>query len=316
MRNLATILCWGGFVGMVMSHGGLAMGNGNNDVLECTAAYVEYNYEMALTLCSRALLSGDLSDQQTANALNTRGAVYVGKGDYDKAVHDLDEAIRLKPESATAYSNRGNAHSGNGEYDRAIQDFNQAIRLKPDDEAAYVGRATTYANKGEHNLAIRDYDHAIRLNPNAIYVSLWRAQVQFEIGRFSDAADALGKLVNAHPEFAEGPLWLFLAQRRAGDTADDALKAHAKALDLEKWPGPVIRFFLGQISLDAARAGALAPDAKTPRFQSCEAAFYVAELDLTSGRAKPAKAGFQHVIDSCSKSYVVVRIAKLELGRM
>jgi len=316
MRNLAVILRWGAFVGMVFSHVGLAMANGNGDVLECTAALLQQDYDTALTSCSRALQSGDLSDQQAANALTTRGAVYVGKGEYDKAIQDLDKAIRLDPDYAGAYDNRGTAYLGKGEYDRAIQDFDQAIRLNADDEVAYVGRARTYANQGKYDRAIQAYDQALRLNPNSAYDSLWKAQVLFELARFNDAVDALETVVSANPEFAEGALWLFLAQRRAGNSADDALDAHAKAFDLEKWPGPVVRLFLGQISRDAARAAALDTDAQTARLQSCEAAFFIAELDLVSRQAEAAKFGFQHVIEDCPKAYVAARVAKAELDRM
>lgn len=307
--------CWfrATLAAIVIGYGGLAMADGNGDYLECVAAVLQDHYDKALAPCTRALQSGDLSDQQTVNALSTRGIIYVFKGNYDKAIQDLDEAIRRNPDDAEAYVNRGIAYVAKGEYNRAIQDFDQAIRLKPDDDAAYGGLASAYANQGDYDRAIQAYDQTLRLSPNSAYNSLWRAKLLFELARFSDVADALETLVNAHPEFTEGALWLSLAQRRAGDSAADALEARAKALDLEKWPGPVIRLFLGQISRDALQAAARDPDTET---QSCDAAFYIAELDLISGQTESAKSGFQHVIDSCPKSYSVSRIAKAELGRM
>ena len=62
------------------------------------------------------------------------------KGEYDHAIADLDQAIRLKPDFADAYFSRGLAYSDKGDYDRAITDFDQAIRLKPDAAYAYNGR--------------------------------------------------------------------------------------------------------------------------------------------------------------------------------
>ena len=41
------------------------------------------------------------------------------------------EAIRLEPKSALAYNNRGVAWSVKKDYDRAIADFTEAIRLDP-----------------------------------------------------------------------------------------------------------------------------------------------------------------------------------------
>jgi tetratricopeptide (TPR) repeat protein len=154
------------FAGMIIGHAGPAMADGNGDFGECLAAFFRHDYDTALALCSQALESGDLSNSQTANALNARGLVYAaGKGDYDKA-------IRLKPDYADAYNDRSGAYSGKGEYNRAIQDFDQAIRLEPDDDSAYVGRASAYADQGEYDRAVQGFDQAIRLDPNSTYAPL------------------------------------------------------------------------------------------------------------------------------------------------
>jgi tetratricopeptide (TPR) repeat protein len=47
-----------------------------------------------------------------------------------------------------------------GEYDRAIEDFDQVIRLNPDYLWAYLKRAAAYNAKGDYDRAIRDYDRA------------------------------------------------------------------------------------------------------------------------------------------------------------
>jgi tetratricopeptide (TPR) repeat protein len=66
--------------------------------------------------------------------------VYGNKGEYDRAIADFTEAIRLDPKLATAYSNRGLAYEKKGGYDRAIADFNQAIRLNPNDALSLCRR--------------------------------------------------------------------------------------------------------------------------------------------------------------------------------
>jgi lipoprotein NlpI len=308
---------WGALIGLIIGHAGLAMADGHGDALNCVAAYFNKDYDTALALCTRAVQSGDLSNEQAAHALNDRGAVYSdGEGDYDKAIQDYDQAIRLLPDYEGAYNNRGNAYARKGDYDRAMQDFNQAIRLNPDHDSPYLGRAGVYDDQGEHDRAMQDLDHAIRLHPNAPFPSLWRAQVLFELARFSDAVGALQVLVDADPTFADGVLWLTLAQRRAGYSADAGLKVHAQALDLEKWPGPVVRFYLGQITRDALEEIVGDPNPNTAKRQSCEATFYIAELDLVSKQVEAAKPGFQHVIDSCPKVSAVARAAKAELSRM
>jgi lipoprotein NlpI len=309
---------WVAFTGIVLGHAGLAEADGKSDLGGCFVAYFQNDYDTALTLCTRALESGDLAPDETIRALNNRGAVYSeGKGKYDLAIHDYDRVIHLKPDNANAYNNRGTAYLGKGDYDRAIQDYSQAIRLDPSDDAAYLGRAAAYSSQGAYQPALEDLDQAIRLSPSSSYASLQRGYVLFELARFGDAAAAFEKYVRDNPEVPDGVLWLAMTQRRAGKSDDDVLRVQAKALDLQKWPGPVVRLYLGEISQDALRAVAAAdPDPVNAKLHSCGAAFYIAELDLVSGQAEAAKTGFQHVIDECPKRHVGIRVAKAELGRM
>jgi tetratricopeptide (TPR) repeat protein len=59
--------------------------------------------------------------------LINRGRSYNSKGAYDRALQDLDEAIRIDPKMAVAYNNRGLAFTNKGDPDRGIRDFNEAI---------------------------------------------------------------------------------------------------------------------------------------------------------------------------------------------
>jgi tetratricopeptide (TPR) repeat protein len=54
-----------------------------------------------------------------------------------------------------------------GEYDKAIADYTEAIRLNPNDAHAFYNRGLARAKKNELNEAIEDYTKAIRLDPSA-----------------------------------------------------------------------------------------------------------------------------------------------------
>jgi tetratricopeptide (TPR) repeat protein len=101
-----------------------------------------------------------------AAAYNNRGIAYYNKKDYDREIADYTQAIRLDPDYAPAYYNRGIAYNNKGDYDRAIADCTQAIRLDPDYAKAYYNRGNAYYYKGDYDRAITDYDQAIRLNPD------------------------------------------------------------------------------------------------------------------------------------------------------
>ena len=65
------------------------------------------------------------------SAYHGRGLAWHQKREYDKAIADYDEAIKLDPKNALAYSNRGDAWRMKGEYDKAIADYGEAIKLDP-----------------------------------------------------------------------------------------------------------------------------------------------------------------------------------------
>ena len=94
------------------------------------------------------------------------GLLHDNKGDYDRAIADLEQAIRLDPKDTEAYIRRGNAYNHKGDYDRAIADLEHAVRLDPKDPKAYVIRGSAYDGKGDYNRAIANYDEALRLDPN------------------------------------------------------------------------------------------------------------------------------------------------------
>ena len=92
-----------------------------------------------LLAASSPLLAQD-PKLQTADEYCKRGAAYFDKGEYDKAIADCTEAIRLGPKHAKFYYNRGNAYGRKGEYDKAITDCTEAIRLDPKYALSYCGR--------------------------------------------------------------------------------------------------------------------------------------------------------------------------------
>ena len=100
-------------------------------------AYVfKENYEAAIADCTEAIRL----DPKTANPHRHRAAAFVGKGDFDRALTDVEEAIRLNPKYAWAYATRGVVFEKKGDLTRALADFNQALALQGDLSDAIAGR--------------------------------------------------------------------------------------------------------------------------------------------------------------------------------
>ena len=91
-----------------------------------------------------------------AKAFCNRARAYGEKGEWDKAIADCTEAIRLDPKFAEAYTGRGWNYYHKGEDDSAIVDFTEGIRWTPKNALAYYGRSLAYDNRGEKHKAEAD----------------------------------------------------------------------------------------------------------------------------------------------------------------
>src|SRR6201991_2775480 len=107
-------------------------------------------------------------DPAYACAHTNRGRVYAFKRDLDRAIVDYDEAIRIDPTFALAYNNRGDAWVGKGDIDRALADFSAAVNYNPSLAIAYGNRGYAYYRKRDMARAIADYSVELRLKPDVL----------------------------------------------------------------------------------------------------------------------------------------------------
>src|ERR1700681_48480 len=114
--------------------------------------------------CTAVIAAGKYSGHNLAIAFNNRGSGYDKKNDYDRAIADYDQSIRLDPNYATALRNRGKVRYKKDDYDGSIADLDKAIRIEPKNADAYIDRANAYSDKGDHDRAISNYNEAIRLS--------------------------------------------------------------------------------------------------------------------------------------------------------
>jgi lipoprotein NlpI len=87
--------------------------------------------ESQIRACTELITSPALKPQGRAVAHNNRGNAYIRRADYDSAIQDFDQSLRINPSYAKALNNRGVAYQKKGEHDRSIKDFDEAIKLDP-----------------------------------------------------------------------------------------------------------------------------------------------------------------------------------------
>ena len=78
--------------------------------------------------CSRVIARGGKeSKRNRVVAFINRGGAYQAKGDFDRAIADLDKALQLDPKSALALSDRASIYRARGDLDRTIADYDAVI---------------------------------------------------------------------------------------------------------------------------------------------------------------------------------------------
>jgi len=150
---------------------------------------------------------------RTAGTYLDRGILFASRGDFDTAILDFTEAIRLNPSFAEAYFWRGNAHRGvtadqvipmdatfdRGRLDLAIADFTEAIRLNPDFARAYTRRGAIHEDRGNFALAIADHTQAIRIDPNDARSFNNRGSAHFSSGQYALAITDYTQALRINP---------------------------------------------------------------------------------------------------------------------
>lgn len=316
--------------------------------------------------CSRAITSGRFEGHNLAMLYLRRSAYYYRQGNYDRAIADLTEAIRVDSTFAALYFDRGTIWQANGNYDLAIADLTEAIRLQPKFTLAYIARGSmwqatghydaaladatvavelaprivnaftnlgdAYQAKGNTDRAIAAYNEAIRLDPKfggtsiiigapparlvngahpIAYVYYNRGRLFLYSGSPSKAEADLKRANELDPKCGYTALWLDIAERRGNISRD--LAQRSKRLDMNSWPAPVVRLFLGELSPAETLAAAHDDNPDRKQAQVCQANFYTGELALMEGEKHEASRLFQLAATECPHRFIEWEAAISEL---
>jgi len=113
-------------------------------------------------------------------------------------------------------------------------------------------------------------------------------------------------------------LWRYIGRARSGDAqaASEELLANAARLKEQRWPEPVIDFYLGKIDEAAMQASAESTDPKKRSEQICEANFYAAQKRILSNAPGDVLAGLRAAEKDCPRTFIEAHGASAELKRL
>ena len=106
-------------------------------------------------------------DPKSVSAYYDMGSAKIQLKDLKGAKEDFDKSIALNNKFAPAYFNRAMIEYTDQNYEKAVKDYSVYISLVPDDAEAYNNRALARMHiGGETKNAIYDCLKALKLNPD------------------------------------------------------------------------------------------------------------------------------------------------------
>jgi tetratricopeptide (TPR) repeat protein len=132
----------------------------------------------------------------------------INKGDPQKALELLNQAIGIEPGFLEAYLSRAEAHIILGENEKAFQDFETAVKINPNAPDIYLKRGGIYSDLKQYEKAFEDYNQAIRLKPNYANVYFERGKIYFAIGVYNKAYEDFTRALTIDPNHTRANLYI------------------------------------------------------------------------------------------------------------
>lgn len=140
---------------------------------------------------------------QNYDAHNNLGSYFYKQGNLDRAIAELEEAVRLKKNYPEGHNSLGTMYIDKGLLDRAIAEYTAAIQYKPVFPQAYYNLGNAYIKKGLLDDSIAFFQKAISMgmyNPQ-VFNNLGSAYMKK--GMADEAIVQYQKAASVYKDFAE-----------------------------------------------------------------------------------------------------------------
>lgn len=123
------------------------------------------------------------------------------QGNFKNAIQIYSKILDLKDEldktvTSVIYKHRGMANFANNNYEDAISDFQECLKLDPKAFKSYYYLGIVYAIRNQHKEAIDYYNKSLELGPFQSHVYYRRALSYFYLGDYENAMKDIGNAEN------------------------------------------------------------------------------------------------------------------------
>jgi spermidine synthase len=106
------------------------------------------------------------------------GSFYDEHGDIQRAIAELEGAVRLRPDHGIAQYTLGLFYQKAGMSEKAVQAYQQAVSANPKDFRAMANLGYMYSQEGDREKAIEMYEKALRISPGNEVILQYLAQLK------------------------------------------------------------------------------------------------------------------------------------------
>jgi tetratricopeptide (TPR) repeat protein len=201
--------------------------------------------DLRIAACTEIIRKNPDVPRKLGFAYFMRGNAYQEKKDYEHAIADYDESLRLVPGIAVVLKHRGWTHADKGNYDQSIDDLEQFLRLKGNDPQVtevlvivYTNRGLGYGKNNDYDRAIQDFSKALALNPDFTEAISNRGVYEAKKGDLDQAVNDFEHTLRLSPHDSRATDGLFVTYnaraQRFAETGDysHAIEDCNKALGL------------------------------------------------------------------------------------
>jgi DnaJ family protein C protein 7 len=140
---------------------------------EGNTAFKAKDYRKAIELYTEAVSVDPANKDMNAKILQNRAQAYINLKEYDNAINDCTEALRLDPTYSKAQKMRAKAHGGAGNWEEAVQDYKAVAEANPAEKgiAEDIRRAEFELKKAQR----KDYYKILGVGKDATETELKKA---------------------------------------------------------------------------------------------------------------------------------------------
>jgi tetratricopeptide (TPR) repeat protein len=141
-----------------------------------------------------------------------RGSALDETGNYELALKDFEEALKINPDNSQVLMNKGISLHKLGAFAEALGEYNKAIKLSPKFGAAYVNRGSLHTDLDQYEKAISDYHKGLSFLEDKktmakVFFNLGNVYIQLD--NYDEAKKQLDQAINLSEEQEEKGLFYF-----------------------------------------------------------------------------------------------------------